>query len=34
MTKKLLIGAAVTVIAAMAVREFPAIRREIKIWRM
>lgn len=32
--RKLLIGAVAGVIAAMAVREFPALRREIKIWRM
>lgn len=34
MTRKLLIGAVVGVIAALAVREIPALRREIRIWRM
>ena len=34
MIKKLLIGVAVAGIAVVAVREFPALRREIKIWRM
>lgn len=32
--KKLLIGAAVAAIAVLAVREYPALRREIKMWRM
>jgi hypothetical protein len=34
MVKKLLIGAAVAGVIGMAIREFPALRREIKIWRM
>lgn len=34
MIKKVLIGAAVTGIVGLAIREFPALRREIKIWRM
>lgn len=34
MTRKVLIGAVVAVIAAVAVRELPALRREIRIWRM
>lgn len=34
MTRKLLIGAVVAVIAAVTVRELPALRREIRIWRM
>jgi hypothetical protein len=34
MVRKLLIGAAVGALVAMAIRELPGIRREIKIWRM
>lgn len=34
MIKKLLIGVAVTGAVVLAIREYPALRREIKIWRM
>jgi hypothetical protein len=34
MIKKLLIGAAIAGLIALVIQEFPAIRREIKIWRM
>lgn len=34
MTKKVLIGAAIVGLAALVIREFPALKREINIWRM
>jgi hypothetical protein len=34
MIKKVLIGAAVAGVLGLAIHEFPALRREIKIWRM
>jgi hypothetical protein len=34
MVKKVLIGAAITGVVVVAVREYPALRREIRIWRM
>lgn len=34
MVKKALIGMAVAGVVAIAVHEFPALRREIRIWRM
>jgi hypothetical protein len=34
MIKKLLLAAAVIAVIALVVREFPALRREIRIWRM
>jgi hypothetical protein len=34
MVKKLLIGAAVVGVIGIVVHEFPALRREIRIWRM
>jgi hypothetical protein len=34
MVKKVLIGAAVAGVVALAIHEFPSLRREIKIWRM
>lgn len=34
MIKKALIGAAIAGVVVVAIREFPALRREIKIWRM
>ena len=34
MIKKVLIGAAVAGVVGLVVHEFPALRREIKIWRM
>jgi hypothetical protein len=34
MIKKVLVGVVVAGIAAMAIHEFPALRREIRIWRM
>ncbi|WP_406566947.1 DUF6893 family small protein [Actinoallomurus rhizosphaericola] len=34
MIKKVLIGAAVAGVVVVVIRELPALRREIKIWRM
>jgi hypothetical protein len=34
MVKKLLIGAAVAGVIGVVIHELPALRREIKIWRM
>jgi hypothetical protein len=34
MVRKVLIGVAVAGMVALAIREFPSLRREIKIWRM
>ncbi|WP_406567565.1 DUF6893 family small protein [Actinoallomurus spadix] len=34
MAKKVLIGVAVAGVVTVVVRELPALRREIKIWRM
>jgi hypothetical protein len=34
MIKKALIGTAIAGVVVVAVREFPSLRREIRIWRM
>lgn len=34
MVKKALIGAVVAGVIALAIREYPAVRREFRIWRM
>ena len=34
MVKKILIGAVVAGLVAVAVHEYPAVRRELRIWRM